>query len=89
MDGELVLYIARRSLETGLMLLAPVLCVTLVIGFGTAILQAVTSIRDMTMGTVLKLACIGITLLLSGNWMIQVTVGFTNEIFGMIQTVAR
>jgi flagellar biosynthetic protein FliQ len=89
MDGEMVLHIARRSLETALMLLAPVLGITLVIGLGAALLQAVTSIRDQTMGMVLKLAFIGITLLVAGNWMIQVTVGFTHEIFGMMQTVAR
>jgi flagellar biosynthetic protein FliQ len=89
MDSGYVLYVARRALEISLMLMAPVLIVTLIIGLGSAILQAVTSIRDMTMGTVLKLAFIGITLLVCGSWMIQVASGFTVEIFNMAQTIGK
>ena len=49
------------------MLSAPILSITLVVGFLVAMIQAVTSIRDMTMGMVLKLAGVGVSLLLVGN----------------------
>lgn len=89
MSEELAMYIAKRALELSLMLMAPVLIVTLVIGFATALLQAVTSLRDQTMGMVLKLAAIGLTLVFAGAWMIQTTVGFTRETFNLLQSLTK
>jgi len=86
---ELALYLGRRAMEVALLLMAPVLVVTLVTGFAAAMLQAVTSIRDMTMGMVLKLACIGATLVIAGSWMTQTALGFTRDVFNLIQTMAK
>ena len=87
MDPESVLYLSRRTLETALMLAAPVLAVTLTIGLLVAMIQAVTSIRDMTMGMVLKLAGVGVSLLLFGGWMMQVAIDFTNQIFDYMRVM--
>ena len=89
MNPELALHVGRRALEMTLLLSAPVLVVTVVVGFLTAMLQAVTSIRDMTMGMILKLAAIGGTLVFTGSWMIQTAVAFTRDTFNMLQTMAR
>jgi flagellar biosynthesis protein FliQ len=89
MTEELALYLGRRAMEVSLLLMAPVLVVTLVIGFAAALLQAVTSIRDMTMGMILKLVSIGVTLVVAGSWMAQTAVGFTRDVFNLMQTVAR
>jgi flagellar biosynthesis protein FliQ len=80
MDGDLVLYLARRTFETALLLSAPTLIVTLVIGFVVAMLQAVTSIRDQTMGQVIKLAAVALIMLFTGSWTLQVAVDFTTEV---------
>lgn len=87
MDGELVLHVGRRTLETALLLSAPAMGVMLVVGFLTAMLQAVTSVRDMTLGIVIKLGCLGVTLLLFGGWMMQVAVSFSGEIFEQLQSM--
>ncbi len=87
MDGAMVMYVGRRALETAMLLAAPVLSVVLVIGFVVALLQAVTSVRDMTMGMVLKLGCMGLTLLVCGGWMMQVAVSFTKEIFNHLESM--
>ena len=89
MTPDYILYIGRRAIETALLLSAPVLIVTLVIGFVTALLQAVTSIRDMTLGMVLKLASVAITLLIAGSWMLQVAVSFTAEVFQQVQVLGK
>jgi flagellar biosynthetic protein FliQ len=89
MDGQLVLYVGRRTLETAMLVSAPVLGVTLVVGLLTGVLQAVTSIRDMTLGLVIKLVAVGVALLLAGNWMAQVAVEFTTEIFNHMQAVGH
>ncbi len=87
MDGDLILYIGKRGLETALMLAGPVLGVTLVVGVLVAMLQAVTSIRDMTLGLAVKLVCVGITLLVCGGWMMQMAVSFAAEIFNHVHSV--
>jgi len=88
MNGEFVLFLGKRALETALLLSAPALAVALLVGFVTALFQAVTSIRDMTLGVVVKIAAVGFTLLLTGGWMMQLSLGFTNEIFNHMQSIA-
>lgn len=81
MDADFIMYIGRSTMETALLLAAPVLTVTLVIGLVVAMLQAVTSIRDMTMGVILKILCVGLSILVFGGWMMDVAVEFTMQMF--------
>ncbi len=87
MDGDFVLYLSRRTLEVALMLAAPALVMALGVGLLTAMLQAVTSIRDMTLGMVMKIFAVGVTMLVFGGWMLQVAMGFTYEIFNHMKSV--
>ncbi len=89
MTEEFCLYLGRRALETAFLLSAPVLLVALVVGFLVSMGQAVTSIRDMTTGLVIKLASVGITLLICGGWMTQVAIDFTTEMFNHMQSVGK
>ncbi len=89
MDGDLVLYLGRRALETALLVSAPVLGGAMVIGILTAMLQAVTSVRDMTLGMIFKLAGVGITVLLTAGWSLQVVMEFTHEVFSHVQTMGH
>lgn len=85
MDSSFVLYLGRHTLETALILAAPILITCMVVGVVITLLQAVTSIRDMTLTIVPKLLAVGIVTLLFGSWMLQVTLRFTTEIFAQIQ----
>ena len=89
MSGDFMLYVAEQMLKTALLLAAPVLVATLVVGLAVALVQAVTSVRDMTMGLVLKLACVGLTLLVAGGWMMEVAVSFTADIFNHIESMGH
>jgi flagellar biosynthetic protein FliQ len=89
MDADLVIYLARRTMETALLLAGPVLIVTLVLGTLVAMIQAVTSLRDMTMGLVLKLVGVGVTVLFTAAWSLQVAVDFTQEIFNHLQALGH
>ncbi|MCD6304162.1 MAG: flagellar biosynthetic protein FliQ [Planctomycetes bacterium] len=89
MDAALVLYLARRMLETALVLAGPALAVTLVTGFAVAMMQAVTSIRDMSMGMVVKLAAVAVTILLTGGWMLETASNFVLEIFNHMQAMGH
>ncbi len=89
MNGEVILFLGRRTLETGMLLSAPVLIVALLSGILVSLFQAVTSMRDMTLGVVVKIGVVGITLLISGGWMLQLTLSFTKEVFDTIQLITQ
>lgn len=89
MDGTYVLYLGRHTLETALLLSAPILITCIVVGLVVTLLQAVTSVRDMTLTIVPKLLAVGIVMLVFGGWMLGVAVRFANEIFAQIQTIGH
>jgi len=89
MNAETILFLGRRTLETGLLLSAPVLIVALLCGVVVSLFQAVTSMRDMTLGIVVKIAGVGVTLLFAGGWMLQLALGFTQEIFDTVQAMTQ
>lgn len=89
MDSSFVLYLGRHTLETALLLAAPILLTCMIVGVTVTLLQAVTSIRDMTLTMVPKLFAVGVVILLFGGWMLQVTIRFTNEIFSHIQNIGH
>ena len=89
MDSSFVLYLARHTLETALLLSAPVLITCMVVGVVVTLFQAVTSIRDMTLTIVPKIIAMCVVSLLFGGWMLQIVLRFTYDIFGHIQNIGR
>lgn len=85
MDATYVLYLGRHTLETALLVSSPLLLVSIFCGLIVSLFQAVTSLKDMTMTLVPKLIAMGITSLIFGNWMLQIILKFTLEVFGQIQ----
>lgn len=84
-DETFILYLGRHTLETALLVSAPILAVCLIVGVVVSLIQAVTSIKDMTLSTVPKLVAVGATGIIFGNWMLQLLMKFTIEIFNQIQ----
>jgi flagellar biosynthetic protein FliQ len=89
MDIDYILYLARHTMETALMVAAPLLLVCMFTGIIVSLFQAVTSLRDMTLTMVPKLLAISITALIFGNWMMQVIMKFTIEIFQQVQNYGQ
>jgi flagellar biosynthetic protein FliQ len=87
MDSSFALYLGRHTLETALLLAAPILLTCMVVGVTVTLFQAITSIRDMSLTIVPKLLAVGVVMLLFGGWMLQVILRFSNEIFGHIQNI--
>jgi flagellar biosynthetic protein FliQ len=87
MDSSFVLYLGRHTLETALLLAAPILLTCMAVGVTMTLFQAVTSIRDMTLSIVPKLLAVGIVMLLCGGWLLEVILRFTNEMFGHIRNI--
>ncbi len=89
MDSSFVLYLGRHTLETALLVSAPILLTCMVVGVVVTLLQAVTSIRDMTLTIVPKLLAVGVVMLVCGGWTLGIILRFTIQIFGHIQNIGH
>jgi flagellar biosynthetic protein FliQ len=89
MDSSYVVYLGRQTLEITLLVSAPILLTCIVVGVVITLFQAVTSIRDMSLTVVPKLVAVGFVTLFFGNWMLNLMLKFTNEIFSNIQNIGR
>jgi flagellar biosynthetic protein FliQ len=89
MDSSVALYLGRHTLETALLVAAPILLTCMIVGVVVTLFQAVTTIRDMSLTIVPKLLAVGAVMLFFGGWMLQVTLKFATEIFGHIQNIGH
>jgi flagellar biosynthetic protein FliQ len=63
---------------------APLLGVALAAGLLIGVIQAATSINEMTLSFIPKLAALAVVLVITGGWQIGVMVDFTRRIFERI-----
>ena len=89
MNADFIIYLGRHTLETALLVATPILLTCVVVGVTVTLLQAVTSIRDMTLTVVPKLVAVGAVTILFGSWMLQILLRFMHEIFGYIQNYGQ
>ncbi|MHC5083476.1 MAG: flagellar biosynthetic protein FliQ [Planctomycetota bacterium] len=89
MDADYIIYLGRHTMETAMLVAAPILCVCMLSGVIVSLFQTVTQIRDMTLTMAPKLIGAGLTALIFGNWMLQMLIRFTTEIFSQIQTYGQ
>ncbi len=84
MDSAMVVDIGRQALWATLLVSAPLLGVALVVGLVIGVIQAATSINEMTLSFIPKVVCLSMALLLFGSWMLGTLVEFTRGIFQRI-----
>ena len=89
MTADFVIYISRETLITVLYIAAPLLGTTLLVGLAVGIFQAVTSIHEMTLTFIPKMAIVGIMLLILTPWFLDVLVRFTQEVFSQIPFISQ
>ena len=89
MTPELVVQLARRSFEATLLLAAPLLIASLIIGLLISIFQAVTSINEATLAFAPKIVAVMVAMIIFFPWMMTYMSDFTREIYGLIATMRR
>ena len=87
MDTSTVIDLSRHALWTIALVSAPLLLVALAVGLIIGIIQAATSINEMTLSFIPKLIAEALALLLFGGWMLTTLVDFTRNIFQRIPTL--
>lgn len=78
--------ILSEALWTILIASAPVLVVALVVGLGIALFQALTSVQDMTLTFVPKVAAILIVLTISLPFIYTMLTRLSDEVFSLIMS---
>ncbi|EOT39997.1 flagellar biosynthesis protein FliQ [Enterococcus columbae] len=84
MNVQMVLDVMRESFIRILLVAGPALVISMAIGLVISIFQATTQIQEPTLTFVPKLVAIFLTLILGGNFMINILLNFTKSIFKMI-----
>jgi len=79
-----VIHIAVQTMILATKLGAPILLVSLAIGFAVSVLQSVTQIQEITLSFVPKLIGVGVVILVSGHWMLDQAIDFTNQLFASL-----
>jgi flagellar biosynthetic protein FliQ len=88
-DANYILYLGRHTMETALLMSAPLLIACLLAGLVISVFQTVTSLRDSTLSMVPRLVVMGVATLLFGNWMLQILIQFSTEVFNQIQSYGQ
>ena len=81
MDTATVIDLGRHALWTIALVSAPLLLVALAVGLFIGIIQAATSINEMTLSFIPKLVALALALLIFGSWQLVTLVDFTRSIF--------
>jgi flagellar biosynthetic protein FliQ len=87
MDTATVIDLSHHAMWTIALVSAPLLVVALAVGLVIGIIQAATSINEMTLSFIPKLIAEALALLLFGGWMLNTLVDFTRSIFERIPTL--
>jgi flagellar biosynthetic protein FliQ len=86
---DLIIQLGQETIKTTIMISAPLLISTLVVGLAVSIFQAVTQINEATLSFIPKIVVIGIVIFLAGPWMLDRLTRFTIQTFDNISTHVR
>ena len=84
MTPESVVTIGQQALTVMLLLAAPLLITSLVVGLIVSVLQAATQINEMTLTFIPKLVSTLVALVVAGPWMVTFFVDYLRRLFESI-----
>ena len=84
MTPESVVTIGQHALTVMLLLAAPLLLTSLVVGLIVSVLQAATQINEMTLSFIPKLLGTMVALVVAGPWMLTYFVDYVRRLFESI-----
>lgn len=81
MNAEQVVELTRRTIEAAFWVAMPVLLAAMLVGLLINIGQVMTSVQDMTVSTVPRLAAVGVILFFLTPWILHHLIAFTLSLF--------
>jgi flagellar biosynthesis protein FliQ len=89
MGSDQIVALLRHTLETALSIGAPLLIAGLAVGLVINVVQVLTSLQDMTVSTVPRLAAVAAAVLLLMPWMVRRVGVFTVQLFSDFRPFVR
>lgn len=89
MTEQVVIQLGRDALVTTLLVAAPILGVTLVVGLLIGIFQSVTQINEQTLSFVPKILGVFAALAIFGPWMTRTFLDYTAKLIALLPSLAR
>ncbi len=89
MNDSQVIAIAGEALWTALLVSAPILVVSLLIGVVVSIFQAMTQVNEATLTFVPKLLGVFAVSAVMGPWMVGTMVQYTHRLFATLPQAVR
>ena len=87
MTPETVVTIGQQALWVTMMIAGPLLGSALAVGLLVGMIQAATQINEMTLSFIPKLLVLVLALVVSGSWMLQVIVNYTEQLMKQIPSL--
>ena len=84
MNSTAVIAMVREGLELTLLVSAPLLLTALVTGLVVSVFQAATQINEMTLSFIPKLIGVFVAIVISGPWILQLLIDYTQRLFSGI-----
>ena len=89
MSTDYVLYLSQETLMTAIYILTPILGSALMVGLAVGIFQAITSIQEMTLSFIPKIAIVGMVILVFMSKFLDIILAFMIEIFNQIANMGH
>lgn len=89
MESQLALRIGQEALWMVLLVSAPVLGLSLLVGLVVSIFQATTQLNEQTLAFVPKIVAVLAAALVFGPWMMTTLVNYASRLLAMLPEVVR
>lgn len=89
MTADFVAEVGRQALETTMLVSAPMLGLSLVVGLLVGLFQAMTQINEATLTFVPKILAVFLATLLFFPWMLSTLIAFTTNLLAGIPQYVR
>jgi flagellar biosynthetic protein FliQ len=89
MNEGIVIDLAQEALKTIIIVAAPLLGISLIVGLAVSVFQATTQIQEQTLSFVPKILSIMIAIAVFGAWMIRVVVEYTTNLYTNINNFIK
>ncbi|MFO7877357.1 MAG: flagellar biosynthesis protein FliQ [Desulfovermiculus sp.] len=87
MTPQDVVELTRHTVETVLLVAAPMLIAALVVGLTVSIFQAATQIQEQTLTFAPKIVAVLLALVISAPWAIKNLLSFTQEVLQTLSSI--
>jgi flagellar biosynthetic protein FliQ len=89
MTDSFIVQVVREALMLVLIIAVPILVSGMLVGLVISVLQAATQIQEQSLTFVPKLLVVLIILIVLAPWIINVLVGYTNELYAKIPLMVK